>query len=86
MHRFLLKISFNKNIGIRIREVNVHLSQVAHLLDTPTKFPQNREIEKEKQSCKTKKSNLKLRLLSAVRTRLELVTSCVTGRHSNQLN
>lgn len=23
---------------------------------------------------------------SAVRTRLELVTSCVTGRHSNQLN
>ena len=22
----------------------------------------------------------------AVRTRLELVTSCVTGRHSNQLN
>ena len=25
-------------------------------------------------------------LLSAVRTRLELVTSCVTGRHSNLLN
>ena len=24
--------------------------------------------------------------VSAVRTRLELVTSCVTGRHSNQLN
>ena len=53
---------------------------------TPTKFPQNRKIEKKKQSSKNKKSNLKLRLLSAVRTRLELVTSCVTGRHSNQLN
>ena len=26
------------------------------------------------------------RVLKAVRTRLELVTSCVTGRHSNQLN
>ena len=53
----------------------------------PTKFPQNREIEKKKnKAVKTKKSNLKLRLLSAVRTRLELVTSCVTGRHSNQLN
>ena len=24
--------------------------------------------------------------IPAVRTRLELVTSCVTGRHSNQLN
>lgn len=57
MHRFLLKISFNKNIGIRIREVNVHLSQVAHLLDTPTKFPQNREIEKEKnKAVKQKKA------------------------------
>lgn len=56
MHRFLLKISFNKNIGIRIREVNVHLSQVAHLLDTPTKFPQNREIEKKKKAVKTKKA------------------------------
>ena len=27
-----------------------------------------------------------LRMLLAVRTRFELVTSCVTGRHSNQLN
>ncbi len=26
------------------------------------------------------------RIKKAVRTRLELVTSCVTGRHSNQLN
>ena len=26
------------------------------------------------------------RVLKAVRTRFELVTSCVTGRHSNQLN
>lgn len=25
-------------------------------------------------------------MLLAVRTRFELVTSCVTGRHSNQLN
>lgn len=33
---------------------------------------------------KTFKNNLEG--FSAVRTRLELVTSCVTGRHSNQLN
>ena len=69
MHRFLLKISFNKNIGIRIREVNVHLSQVAHLLDTPTKFPQNREIEKKKnKAVKTKKQpQIEIAFLRCVR-------------------
>lgn len=35
---------------------------------------------------KNKKPPRSLSKVSAVRTRLELVTSCVTGRHSNQLN
>ena len=33
-----------------------------------------------------KKATLFISVAEAVRTRLELVTSCVTGRHSNLLN
>ena len=34
----------------------------------------------------SKNSDTIFRALKAVRTGLELVTSCVTGRHSNHLN
>ena len=36
--------------------------------------------------AKNKKAPVKRLKLSAVRTRLELVTPCVTGMYSNQLN
>ena len=43
-------------------------------------------MEKTKGYKKQKTSENHFSEVSAVRTRLELVTSCVTGRHSNQLN
>ena len=36
--------------------------------------------------CKKEKTLMKISVLNAVRTGLEPATSCVTGRHSNQLN
>ena len=41
---------------------------------------------RESGGIKQKTSENHFSKVSAVRTRLELVTSCVTGRHSNQLN
>ena len=37
-------------------------------------------------SLQERKNLMTFAMRFAVRTRLELVTSCVTGRHSNQLN
>ena len=47
------------------------------------KFPALSESRTVRNRYKQKSPNLGL---FAVRTRLELATSCVTGRHSNQLN
>ena len=42
-------------------------------------------MNKEK-NAKKNPQHLSRSIAEAVRTRLELVTSCVTGRHSNLLN
>ncbi len=47
--------------------------------------PRGRPPARDGNTATTKKEMLS-HLLSAVWTRLELATSCVTGRHSNQLN
>ena len=44
-------------------------------------------VTKKPREYKNKERNfIEVPLYCAVRTRFELVTSCVTGRHSNQLN